>query len=413
MKNKDRYFPDESGGLFACRLLTNLLVLTTLPMAFGLYLKAPPVALLFSCVEMLLFGIALEVIQRCLKGFGLYTLAHLSALFFIFMGAPFYPFVHLALGVIASVIMYADRAMRRRDFYPTPFWLAYPVLIYIAGYMEKGESLRGLGVFAEVVLIGLFFVYRNQLSMERTFNTAKDYVRVPYRKIKMVNACVFGLFAVTAIVLALALSQIFNGEALVRTVFRGILGLYGLLTLGLFWLVSHLFPDFGGSMTAMDSADIAMALAAYQEEHPYLMMMWRAVELAISIVGIALFVWILRNVWKEFYREFRTADLETDDVRLKIVNEEDRKQERVAAKRVRRPGIFSPAARMRRMYVRYIRSHPGVDRIRPSHTPKELEAAVEAHGDVRIRELYERARYAPGLVTDEDVREMKRGIKGS
>ena len=63
------------------------------------------------------------------------------------------------------------------------------------------------------------------------------------------------------------------------------------------------------------------------------------------------------------------------------------------------------------MYVKYIRQHPGLDRIKPSHTPTELERAVTARGDARIRELYERARYAPELTTDEDVREMKQEIR--
>ena len=69
MNRKDRYFPDESGGLFACRILMNMLILVTFPIACGLYMKKPPVALLFSGMEMLLVVIIMEVIQRCLKGF--------------------------------------------------------------------------------------------------------------------------------------------------------------------------------------------------------------------------------------------------------------------------------------------------------------------------------------------------------
>ena len=64
MNRKDRYFPDESGGLFACRMLMNMLILVTFPVACGLYMKKPPVALLFSGMEMLLVVIIMEVIQR-------------------------------------------------------------------------------------------------------------------------------------------------------------------------------------------------------------------------------------------------------------------------------------------------------------------------------------------------------------
>lgn len=413
MNRKDRYFPDESGGLFACRMLMNMLILVTFPVACGLYMKKPPVALLFSGMEMLLVVIIMEVIQRCLKGFAIYTLAHLLVLLLIYAGAPFYAYLHLGAVAAATLVMYYDRTMRRRDFYPSPGWLIYPVLIYTVGYIGKHGTLRVLGVFAEIVLIALFFFYQNQKGMDRTFNTAKNYVRVPYRKMKMVNAWVFGAFAVLAVGLALLLSQLFNGEAIVRMIGKGLLAGYALFALGLFWLLGHLFPKGGGdAMASMDSADIAAMLAAFQEEHPYLTMLWHAVQMTMCVISMFVAAYLLYRLWVEFYRNFRTADLETDDVRLKIVNEEDKSRSRAPRKTTRRMGFFSPAAKVRRMYVRYIRRHSGLERIRPSHTPTELEFAVTARGDVRIRDLYERARYAPELVTEEHVREMRECCRG-
>ena len=165
-------------------------------------------------------------------------------------------------------------------------------------------------------------------------------------------------------------------------------------------------------MASMDSADIAAMLAAFQEEHPYLSMLWYAFQMLMCVISMFVAAYLLYRLWVEFYRNFRTADLETDDVRLKIVNEEDKSRSRAPRKTIRRMGFFSPAAKVRRMYVRYIRRHSGLDRIRPSHTPTELEHAVTARGDVRIRDLYERARYAPELVTEEHVREMRECCRG-
>lgn len=408
MNRKERYFPDESRGLFACRILTNILILTTFPVACGIYMKKPPVALLFSGIEMLIFAIAMEVMQRLLKGFGIYTIAHLSVLLLIYVGAPYFAYIHLGFAAAATLVMYYDRAARRRDFYPTPGWLLYPVLIYTVGYVGGSAGLRGMGVFAEIALIALFFLYQNQRGMDRTLTTAKEYVRVPYRKMKVVNAWMFGLFSVPAIVLALIFSQIFNGEVIVLTIGKWIVAGYALLTLAFFWFFSHLIPEGGGdAMAGMDSANIAAMLAAYQEEHPYLSMLWSAFQFIIGVFCLALTVYLLHHFFVEFYRDFRTADLETDDVRMQIVEEKDKLRSRVPKKAARRVGFFTPAAKIRRMYVKYIRRYPRLERIRPSYTPTEIERAVIAHGDARIRELYERARYAPELVTEEQVREMR------
>ena len=409
--NQDRYFPDEGRGVFACRILMNILLLVTLPLSCGIYTQMPPVALLFSGAEMAVFALMMEIMQRTLKSFAVYTAAHLAALLLIYLAAPYFPMVHLVMAFAATIVMYSGRAMRRRDFYPEIGWICYPVMIYTVGYTGGKEGLKVLGVFAEIVIIALVFIYQNQKGLERTLNTANAYVRVPYRKIKVVNAAVFAVFAAAAVLLALVMSQLLNGEAIVTTIGRGLLGAYALITLAIVWLFSHLIPQGGGPMEGMGAVEIEAWLRTYQEEHPYLSLLWKGLQFVTLTIAMVAFVYLIYRFMVNFYIEFRSADVETDDVHLQIVNTEDRKQSRIVRERTRKPGFFSPAARVRRMYVKYIRQHPGLDRIKPSHTPTELERAVTARGDARIRELYERARYAPELTTDEDVREMKQEIR--
>ena len=86
--NQDRYFPDEGRGIFACRILMNILLLVTLPLSCGIYTQMPPVALLFSGAEMAVFAQMMEIMQRTLKSFAVYTAAHLAALLLIYLAAP-------------------------------------------------------------------------------------------------------------------------------------------------------------------------------------------------------------------------------------------------------------------------------------------------------------------------------------
>ena len=162
-----------------------------------------------------------------------------------------------------------------------------------------------------------------------------------------------------------------------------------------------------------------MSLGGEAASHPILEMIYKILEVVIIIAVTIAICYIVYRLIVNFYHDFRAADMENKDKRRYILPEE-RGRTRIEQEGRLSPLDFSPDARIRRIYIRLIRRHPEAEKIRPFHTPAEIEEAVLGGRKVwesaqeplaRVHACYELARYAPERVTAEDVRIMREAAR--
>jgi hypothetical protein len=157
-----------------------------------------------------------------------------------------------------------------------------------------------------------------------------------------------------------------------------------------------------------------MLMPAGQELFPWIHTLWYVLERVFGVVFLLILAYAFYRSLYDFYYDFRAADPETGDTRKRTET-----REKILRKRRERlsPLDFSPRARIRREYRKYILSLPGKEKIEESHTPAQLEEAASGPGrdpgeDRKvIHDLYEKARYGKEKVTGEDLEEMRAAVR--
>ena len=407
----------ERMGLRVIRILTDLLVLELFSAALGLVFDLPAGSLVLCGLLMVCLALLSDQLQHRVKNIGPYT-AWCTGLFF---------FVTICAGLISPLVWkffglecllqipapYRGRAMEHYVFIPSIVHLLFPVCIYFLGVFTEGAGLKALAVGGEILFILLYLAWLNQKSLERTYVGASERTRVPYRKIGALNGGLLAVYLGLAGLICLVLTAIYSGDELLMALPLAAFRLAALVLYGIVRLFALLFPSAGdGGGTGGGEGGPMMPEG--EPLFPWMHLVWFVLERVFGILFLLLLAYSCYRALYDFYYDFRAADPETGDTRK-------RTQTREKLQRIKRPRLsvldFSPAARIRREYRRFLLKQPGREEIEKSHTPAQLEEVAGGPGAAgrenwkTIHRIYEKARYGPGQVTARDLALMREAIR--
>ena len=178
-------------------------------------------------------------------------------------------------------------------------------------------------------------------------------------------------------------------------------------------LLSLLPLSGGGTAAAAEEAAGAQEPLEAAANNPLLELIWLWLERIVLVITAAAILFIIYYLLKEFVFDLKASDAEGRDVRKRI----DRAETKKKIPREKESGLsvfdFSPAARIRRLYLGYMKLQPGAKNIRSSETPEEQMETAGCVSDAReeIRALYEEARYAPERADAEMLTAMREAIE--
>ncbi len=427
------HLPVEDHGLGIIRALTNCLLLGSALMAILLGGRVFSVVVLIAGILMAAYAAGLHAIQKRVFNIFLYFLLHIVLLFVtlaalaFLVPAPdgtrpdfFLLLMAAALGIISIIAATHSRVRGVRLFYPSIYFVFYPVVIYLLSFMFGNPLLRVLAYFTEAGLLVLCLLYQNRRSLVRAFFEADGYANVPYEKIRLANARkMLGMIALSLGIFVLI--AIFDNGGV------------------LFHLIAARIQDFlrwlAALLSSMRGEDAASALAGSAEasgnpysdllkalpeaeSNPAMEAFWNTVVLILCIISAVIFTFIIIGAIRSFLREFRLSRRENNDISVYAPP-----PERSERQRRRESGLRffdrSPNAQARRLYLRFIKMQPGSEHVRAFETPLEIEetaGARTAHAAPQVQEIheiYERARYATEEVSPEEVRRMKTAFRAA
>lgn len=415
--SSDNRIVRERTGLRTVRVLTDLLVLELFSAAACILAEVPRRGILFCALLMAGLALGSDQIQHRIRRLFPYTAACLAlSLSVTALSGLVDPLVWKIFGVICLIqvsSLYSGRVRGTYVFAPMPGYLLFPAFVYVGGIVAEIRALKVLAVGAEIVLALLYLAWLNLKSLEHTYVAASERTRVPYRKIGRLNGGLLAIYLVLTGLICLILTAIWSGDDLLMALPLLAVRLAGLVIYALLWIFSHIFPSIGDGAASADGGG-PLQMPAGQELFPWMHTLWYILERVFGIVFLLILAYAFYRSLYDFYYDFRAADPETGDTRKRTETREKvqrRRRERLS------PLDFSPGARIRREYRKYILSRPGRNRIEASHTPAQLEEAAGGPGkgpdDDRklIHDLYEKARYGGGKVTGEDLEEMRAAVR--
>ncbi len=407
----------ERMGLRTVRVLTDLLVLELLSGAACILTEVPLRGLAFCALLMAALAFGSDQIQHRIKKLFPYTAAclalSLSVTALSGLTDPLMRKIFGALCLVQVSCLYSARVRGAYVFVPMPGYLLFPVFVYVGGIIAERDALKALAVGGEILLTLLYLAWLNLKSLEHTYVAASERTRVPYRKIGLLNGGLLAIYLLLAGLICLVLTGIYSGDDLLMQLPLLAVRLAGLVIYAVLWIFSHIFPSGGDSAASADGGG-PMLMPAGQELFPWIHTLWYVLERVFGVVFLLILAYAFYRSLYDFYYDFRAADPETGDTRKRTET-----REKILRKRRERlsPLDFSPRARIRREYRKYILSLPGKEKIEASHTPAQLEAAAGPGTDREeerqvIHDLYEKARYGAGKVTGEDLQKMRAAVRG-
>ncbi len=392
------------------RLLTNALLYVTFSTVTGVLLKVPARKMMIGALLVLLAAAFSEIVQEKVSRFWLFALLHLVSAAILWYVAPYGRSAFGIFGIFIMLLAMSSHARRVRHINPGLFLLLYPLAVYVVATFVENEGLQIFSIFLEIALLALYLIYRNLVSMERTYVTAGRYVRVPYGKIRKLNTAYLLFLLLTGLAVAVLLAVFTDGERFFSVVGDVVMFIIACIFYALVWVISHLTPWVSTTAVPRDSENGGLLLDEALQ-NPLLKMIWDILMTVSYIIVIGLILLFLARYLKSFYREFKATRMENGDQRI-LLKRRERKEGYVRV-RERRPGYFSNEARARRLYVRYIRSGGASEKVLPQHVPEEIERISRARetrdpeSADKIHAIYEKIRYSGRRTESDDLQSLR------
>ena len=414
----------ERTGLRLIRILTNIVMLVGSAAALGLLVGAPRPALAAICLFMAAAAPAADRLQHRVRSFRVYmALCLVFVALTALVGKLAVPRILIPLVVISLAevwCLYEGRISQRPAFVPNPFYLVLPILIWLVGTFSGIPGLRALAFGMETALVLLFLAWHNQKSLERTYYAASERARVPYGKIRRLNAGLLFLYLAAALLLCVGLTAVCSEEGTVFWLIEGVVMVIGLIVGAILWLFMMLFGWMSGQGGGAAAPINPFNLEVAAERYPWLHMLWTVVQWAFVAAGAALIVYMIYWSLYNLYYSFLAVDPETGDTRKRHHAREKRRKipagEARLSERLPMLAGIGPAAGIRRAYISLVRTYPGGTEVPASYTPSQIEFAVA--GDEALEEewreihrLYEKARFAPRLTDRGDLQRMRELVR--
>lgn len=404
-------------------------------MIWNLTLHPDTITLLIENLMMVIYVAVLEVVQERVRNFWLYLVAHLvciGVMWCTLVGSDGrIPRLIVCIAFVCCAL-YA-RIHETHLGYPTAGWLGLGILMVITSSQTELHDMQAAGCAMEIASAVLSALYYNVTSVEHALEHTKGAGGVPYDKVRQTNLIVMLLWLITAVglIALILLSGIGNafmsgiGEAAIwclRQVLRAVVYLLGLLPQG-----ADSYQETAGMIEAFDPGSINPIESILMI---VLMAIWETILALYRLVAFVLAIWAVVKCSKWLYKSFIAAEIEEHQSMFwsrAVERSVIRTRNRV---RGLSPIDPSPAARMRYLYIQFIRKGDGFKNIQSSMTPDELmtvsvkckriiDQNVENEDDdhvitariEQIRALYELARYMPEQCTYRNVQEMRSAIR--
>lgn len=416
-----KYMPEEPGFLII-RVMTNAAIMAYFVVAGRLFFEPVTASVLASALAMAISAVIFAWVQRNIKGIFLYGLIHAAIVvaLAITRAGLFDLIFRMVVIVWATFMACQARIHKSYMVYPGPALLAIPGSVFVPAYTLGNRPVQTVCILMVTYIMLSWLFYRNLSTFAGTIREARAFTKVPFNRMRRVNAGILAVFLTVSAVLAAVTALIVDGEAVLAMLRDGLATVMRWVLFGLAWLLSRLLRGGGEEMVqeAEGGGQPNMPFAGDAASNPILEVLYRIFEVALFIAVTVALCYLAYRLIVDFYHDFRAADMENKDKRRYILPEE---RERTLLEREGRlsPLDFSPDARIRRIYIRLMKRHPEAEKIRPHLTPAEIEAAVL--GEWRLAEYadplarahacYELARYAPERVTMEDVRIMREAAR--
>ena len=406
----ERIMLAEGKAQKALRLLTNALLYVSFSTVTGVLLKAPAGKQVLGAVLVLLAAGMSEIIQEKVSRLWLFALLHMAVAGVLCLTAPYGRTVFVFFGVFIMLLAMSSHARRVRHIHPGLFLLLYPLVIYLIAVFVENEELKVFAIFLEIAVLALYLIYRNLVSMDRTYVTAGRYVRVPYGKIRKLNTAYLLCFLLGGLAVSVLLAIFTDGERFFSIVGDAVLFVMACIFYAVIWIISHLTPWVDTTAVPRDSENGRLLLDEALR-NPLMKMIWNILMTVSYIILITLVLLFLFRYLKSFYREFKATRMENGDQRI-LLKRRERKEKSVRV-RERRPGYFSNEARARRLYVRYIRSGGASDKVLPHHVPEEIERISHARemrdpkSADKSHHNYEKIRYSGKQTESGDLQTLR------
>lgn len=455
-----KYMPEEPGFLIV-RVMTNAALMAYLVAAGRLFFEPASFSVLVSSLAMAASALVFAWVQRNVKGIFAYGLIHAAVVAVLAVtGAGMFDLIfRMVVIVYATGMAFHARIRKAYLVYPGPPLLAIPGFVFVPAYTLGNRPVQTISILMVTYLMLSWLFYRNLTTFAGTIREARAFTKVPFNRMRRVNAGILAVFLTASAALAALTALIVDGEAVIAMVRDGIATFMRLVLYGIFWVLSLLLRGGGeeAAEAAEEQAQQAMPLAGEAASNPILEMLYRIFEVVLFIAVTVALCYLAYRLIVDFYHDFRAADMENKDKRRYILPEE-RERTRLAREERLSPFDFSPEARIRRIYIRLMKRHPEAEKIRPHLTPAEIEeavlgyrsdaagnsripsaavasqaawtdrsassdtpqaadsgsgnkAALPADAMTRVHVCYELARYAPERVTQEDLRIMREAAR--
>lgn len=414
----------ERTGLRVIRTITNIVMLAGSAAALGMLTGASRPAISAICLFMTAAALAADQLRHRVRSFPVFTILCLGFVALTALvsslAAPkiLIPLVVISLAEVWC--LYEGRIGQRPVFVPSPHDLALPILIWLLGTFSDVKQLQSLAFGMETALVLLFLAWHNQKSLERTYNVASERARVPYGKIRRLNASLLLIYLVIALLLCAGLTAVCSEEGTVFWLIEGAVMLIGIVVGAVLLLFMTLFSWMTGGGGSTAGPINLLELEAAEEAYPWLHTLWTVVEWVLVAAGAALILYMIYWSLYNLYYSFLSVDPETGDTRKRYHTREKRRKIRTGEGRLseRLPILagFGPAAGIRRAYISLVRMYPEGAKVPAFYTPSQIEFAVA--GDEALEEewqeihrLYEKARFAPGLTDRGDLQRMRELVR--
>ncbi len=362
--------------------------------------------LLLAALFISLFFIYSDAVLAWGGGFFLFSirlLIGLAAMFFasyFIMGANvLLMFLITLTGVVNSGMVYYEHNRGKRTFYPTPAVIILYVFVFLIGNYLKDTKITGLAVGSLIAEIVIFILYHEFTNLEFSIKQVRDRAYVPTEVIRKQNRYELAFFLLpTAIVTGLCFLFPYSSQV-ADFLFKVLTKLTGLILRLIYFLATLMPMDDSETGSQTDFSKLPMDLSEKSSK------LWDII-FALAGIGLALLIaWALVRTVIEFYKRFMRTGVSDDDVVSEFVNPDEKRGGGLEKTKI---SFFdrSPAARIRRRYIHFIKKHPGSKEIASSDTPTQLEE--KALGEARasytgLHDLYEKVRYSDKECSAADV----------
>lgn len=402
--------------------LTNLLLVTTFYLVVEcLYLEDTGRILAGALVPagFLLFE---EWMGWRRPGFGVYWGLHAAALALLAAAAlnGIGPVDAVTIGAVLFVTGLGSYSRVRELRFCHPGWPepVIGILEYAAGFYIGLPLLQRTGQAVIIAGSVLWILWQSVAGIENALSALHTKARVPREQIlrshRLVTGISLGAFAVLAVPSVLSSF----GESVLRIILNGINALLealaSLIRMLLHWLNQDTVEETAG--TAQEETQMMMGLGeeAVSEPNVFLETLTNLLFAAILIALAYSLIRLLVLLFQKFRADFaRTKRMDGDKVEALRPGEKNERASFVRTAERRRFWDRSPNARIRKLYRKMILAGAGADKVRGSHTPRELETVSlgETADTGRVHEIYEKARYSGTDCTQEEAALVRERLK--